>query len=351
MKIVLVGFCRLVLIGGVILLSACNGGSKGAQQESPKKDSVKGPVDTISPKIELYKKKVAKNPKDADSYWKLGMLEAAIKQYPTAIQDYNNAIKIDSTKAEYYFMLADADFVSGRTHESKDAFEKCVSLDPKNTKALMRLGELYFYVKKYPEAIECIDKTLKIDPHFARAYFMKGMIFLEKHDTTKALSSMQTAVEQDPKYFDAYIQLGLVYTHKGKSIALDYFNDAINVQPGNVEPYYDKGMFYQNGQDYDDAVKAYNELLQVDSTYKYALYNLGVIYCIYKPDYKKAIYYFDKAIRFDKTYSMAYYGRGNCYEQLNQLDKALEDFSYAVQYNQKFDAAREAMKEVKAKMH
>jgi len=351
MKLVLPGCCCLA-IGGFILLSACNGVSKQSQQASKGKDSVSASnIDTIGPKIQFFTKRIAANPRDADSYWRRGILEAALKQYEPAKQDYDKAIKIDSNKADYYYMLADLDFITGHTRDCKDVFEKCISVDPKNTDALIRLGELYFYVKKYPEAIEYLDKALKINPHLARPYFEKGMIFLEKKDTAKAISSMQTAVEQDTKYFDAYIELGLVFTRKGKSIAIDYFNDAINTRPGNVEAYYDKAMFYQQGQDYDDAIKTYRELLQVDSTYKYALYNMGVIYYIYKQDYSQAVQYFSKAINSDNAYALAYYGRGNSYEQLDRYEDALRDFSAAKQYDPGFTEAADAIRDVRTKMH
>lgn len=341
-----------LLIGGVILLSACRNGTNQTQVMVQHKDSIiSKTADTITPKINLLSQRIASNPKDDNSYWMRGVMEAAQKKNGQALTDYTQAIKLDSTKAIYYYSLADLDFTIGHTRDSKDAFEKCISLDPKNTDALLRLGELYFYVKKYPEAFELINKALKVNKYIGKAYFLKGLIYLENHDTVKAISSMQTAVEQDTKYYDAYIQLGLVFTHKGNPLALDYFNDAINLRPNQIEAYYDKGMFYQLGQDYDDAIKTYHEILQIDSTYKYVLYNLGYIYYVHNPDYKQSIVYFDKAVRSDTTYAMAYFGRGNCYEQLGQPEKALLDYSHAVYLNPGFNAASQAFKELKAKLH
>lgn len=346
-----VSICCSLLIGGVILLSACKHGTEQGQQNKDAKDSTAKATDTITPRIAQYTKRIATNPKDADAYWKRGILEAALKKYDNAVQDYQQAIKIDSNKAMYYYSLADADFIVGHTRDSKDEFQKCINLDPKNTDAMLRLGELYFDVKKYDDAIKLIDQALKVNPYIARAYFLKGMIFLENKDTAKAVSSMQTAVEQDSKYYDAYIQLGLVFTHKGNPIAIDYFNDAINARPGDVEAYYDKGMFYQSTGDYDNAIKAYQELLQIVPNYKFAYYNMGVVYYIGKKDFQNALGNFSKALQIDSTYSLAYYGRGNCYEQMKQNDKAQNDFAAAIHYNPGFTAAQSALKEIQAKMY
>lgn len=343
--------CCSLMIGGVILLSACKGG--GNQSQNNSKDTVASNKvkDTISPRIEQFTKRIATNPKDADAYWKRGILEAAQKKFNLALTDYSIAIRIDSAKADYYYSFADAEFLTGKTHEAQEAFEKCISLDPKNTAALLKLGEFFLYLKKYDDAIDMINRALKIDPYQAKAYFMKGIIYLEHQDTAKAISSMQTAVEQNPKYFNAYIQLGLLFSKKHNPAAITYFNNAINAEPNNVEAYYDIGMFYQNMQDYDNAIKAYQNLLQVDSTYKFALYCLGTVYYIGKQDYKQSLAYYSRAIRSDSAYSLAYYGRGNCYEQLGQNDKAMNDFNAALHFNPGFVPASDAMKELQAKMH
>jgi tetratricopeptide (TPR) repeat protein len=342
----------LMLSCGAFLITGCNHSNKEVQQNGQHKDSAAhAVVDTITPKLKTYSQRIASNPNDADAYWNRGKLEVLLKKPGAAVVDFAKALQLDSTKADYYYNLADMDFIGGHTREAKDLFEKCVKINPKYVEALLKLGEIYFYVKKYADAIDYIDKALKVNHYSGKAYFMKGMIFLEKGDTAKAVSSMQTAVEQDSKYFDAYIQLGLLFAHKGNVRALDYYNDAINIQPNNVEPYYDKGMFYQSVNDFDNAIKTYTQLLTIDSTYKFALYNMGVIYYVGNKDYKKALGYFDKAVRSDTSYAMAYYGRANCYKQLEQYSYALLDYSHVLYLKPNLQEAKDEYMEVKKKLH
>jgi len=340
----------ITLAAFTFLASSChNTNTKSGKGISAADSALKQHIDTLTPKINLYTGKIASNPKDADAYWNRGKLELLAKSLGPSLGDLTKAIQLDSTKSEYYYSLADVEFILGRTHEARDAFEASIRLNPKNTDAILKLAELYFYVKKYEDAIDLIDQAIKVNPYLAREYFLKGMIFMEKHDTTKAISSMQTAVEQDPDYFDAYIQLGLLFAGKGNPIALTYYENAIHLKPNNPEPYYDKGIFYQFGGNFDDAIKAYNELLQIDSTYKNAWYNLGVIYNENKSDYNKSLEYFNKAIKCDTAYFMAYYGRANCYEMLKQTDKALADYSHAYNLNPQFKEAEKAYQYLKSK--
>jgi tetratricopeptide (TPR) repeat protein len=338
------------LAGSLLFLSACRNNNNNKQVEQQHgKDTSHVAVDTISQKINSYSTRISSNALDADAYWNRGKLEVSQKNLPPALTDFTQAVKIDSTKDTYYASLADVDFIMGHTREAKAAFEKCISLNPYNIEALLKLGEIYFYVKKYKDAMDLSDRALKIDKHSAKAYFMKGLIFLEVHDTAKALSSIQTAVEQNSSYFDAYIQLGLVYSRRGNIHALDYFNAALNIDPHSVEPYYDKGMFYQQTQDYTNALETYQQLLQVDSTYKFALYNIGFIY-FNKPDYISAEKYFSKAIKSDSNYTMAYFALGKCYEQMNELQKAEDNFGHALKQNPDSKDFKDAYNEVKAKL-
>jgi tetratricopeptide (TPR) repeat protein len=332
-------FFAIALLG-----SSCHTGTKSNQQLSAA-DTARG--DTITPKINFYTGKISSNPKDADAYWNRGKLELITKSVGPAFTDLTRAVQLDSTKSDYFYSLADVQFITGHTHEARDAFETSIRLNPKNTDAELKLAELYFYVKKYEDAITLINQAIQVNPNIAREYFLKGMIYTEKHDTGKAISSMQTAVEQDPTYFDAYIQLGLLFAAKGNGIALTYYDNAQHLQPQNPEPYYDKGMFYQFGGDYEDAIKTYTELLEVDSTYKNAYYNLGVIYNLNKNDYAKSLEYFNKAIKCDTAYFMAYFGRGNSYEMLKQTDNALADYAHAYRINPTFKEAEIAYKKLK----
>jgi len=350
---------NILFLGFGFLIASCHNTNVKSNQEVKAADSAsKQHGDTIADRISFYTARVNRNPNDANAYWNRGKLEALGKNLGPALGDLTKAVMIDSTKAEYFFSLADIDFATGHTHEARDAFETCIRLNPKNTEAILKLAELYFYVKKYPEAIDLIDNAIKINPYLAKEYFLKGMIFMEKRDTALAISSMKTAVEQDPKYFLAYIQLGVIFASKGNPLALNYYNTAIQLQPQNSEPYYDKGLFYQFGGDYDDALKAYGEIMQVDSVYqlpdtlcKHAYYNMGDIYFENKNDYSKSLDCFNQAIKSDTNYFMAYYGRANCYEKLNQPDKALADYAHSFNLNHSFKEAAKSYKRLKSQNH
>jgi tetratricopeptide (TPR) repeat protein len=329
----------------VFITLSCHNGKENTTIVADKSNS-----DSLTTAIETLSTQIKSNPNIAAPWWQRGKLEEQEKKYVNALNDYRTAVKLDSAKDEYYYSLANVYFITGHTRDAKDCFEKCLSLNPDNTVTQLKLAELYLFVKQYKQSMDLLNKTIDVNPHQARAYFMKGLIFYEVRDTAKAISSFQTATEENPQYFEAFVQLGLLYAAKKKELALSYFNDAINIEPGNAEPWYDKGMFYQQEGDFDKAIASYNFIPEIDTISSYyvnSLYNLGDIYYEQQSDYKKAFACFAKFIAKDTGNSLAYYGRGLCYEHLQQKAMALKDYQKALKLNPRLNEAQESIKELK----
>ena len=241
----------------------------------------------------------------------------------------------DTTKAAYYLNLSDKYFVANKTGKAKDALEKALKMEANNIEVLMKLAELYLYVEKHQESINYVNKVLQIDQYNSKAYFIKGMNYKEIGDTSKAISSMQTAVEQDPDYYAAYMQLGILNAAKKNPIALDYYNNALKINPASKEAYYAKGKFFQDMSQWKTAIETYQELLRLDPDFKNAYYNLGVIYFLHLKLFDKSISFFDEAIRTDPQYAEAFFARGTCYQAMGNMDRASEDLKMAHKINPK----------------
>lgn len=304
-------------------------------------------TDTIAVNLSALNKKIVNDPNNAELYHLRAKYHFKNKDFNSALSDMNRVLKLDSTKASYYLTLSEIYFVGNKTSKSKEALEKCIALDPKNTEALMKLGELFFYVRKYEESIEYLNKVLKEDVHNSKAYFLKGMNYAEKGDTVHAVSSMQTAVEQNPDYYTAYIQLGILLATKKDRLAIDYYNNAIKLQPKSTEAFYDKAKFFQDVQMWNEAISTYNQLLTIDSMYAEAYYNLGAIDLLSKKDYKSALMHFDGAVKSNEKYAAAYYARGTCYLKLGEKNKAVADFKTTLQLEPGYEPALKAMENIR----
>lgn len=296
--------------------------------------------------IAALTEKINAEPANADWYYQRAQQYMAQQAFANSLADIQKAISIDSTRAGYYLVLGDLQFIANKTFMAKQSFEKCLSLDPVNVDANTKLAEIYFYVRQYEKSIGYLDQVLKQDIHHAKAYFMKGMNFKEMGDTAKAISSFQTCLEQNQEFYAAYIQLGLIMYARHNPLAIQYFTAAIRLNPKSEEAFYGRGLYYQDHNDLDKAVQDYTTLSQINPKNKQAYFNLGYIHYSHLMVYDQAIKHYTQAIECDAAYAEAYYNRGLCYEALGNIGAARQDYTKALELRPGYELAAKGMQRV-----
>jgi tetratricopeptide (TPR) repeat protein len=135
----------------------------------------------------------------------------------------------------------------------------------------------------------------------------------------------------NPEHFEAYMELGNILAYQGDPLALEYFETAIRLNPNSAQALYNKGMYLQAGERFDEAMKTYRELINVDKDNFLAYYNTGYIYLTEYLAFDTAMAYFDTVLTLDPTYVDAYYNKGLCFEELEQRAKAIEIYRSVLQ--------------------
>jgi tetratricopeptide (TPR) repeat protein len=95
------------------------------------------------------------------------------KDYETALNYYNEALKIDPNITSIWNNKGLTLYYLGRYSESIECYDKALELDPNNTIAWCNKGNSLYKLKKYKESIECYNKALEIDPYNSYAKEMK----------------------------------------------------------------------------------------------------------------------------------------------------------------------------------
>jgi tetratricopeptide (TPR) repeat protein len=202
---------------------------------------------------------------------------------------------------------------------------------------------LHHYLKRYEEELEILAHVIDLDKRNAQAYFMRGMVHKDMGDTLKAMSSMQLAVQMDPDYYNAYIQMGLIAADQKNPLAVDYYRNALEIQPTSEEALYNLGMYYQQTDQYNPAIETYTALLKVNPHHFDAHFNLGMIHA-YKLDVvDEGLKYFEMAILDNPGEPRGYYGRGYCYETKGNVDAATADYKKALEIDPQYTNAAKAL--------
>ncbi|MDP3555879.1 MAG: tetratricopeptide repeat protein [Bacteroidota bacterium] len=299
-----------------------------------------------SPELKAINLKLLNDPNNAELYNTRASIYISLKQLPEAINDSKRCIKLDSTKSEYYMTLVDAYYSQNNTRSAKDLLEIIEKKFPENTEALLKLSELFYLVKQYQKGIDYVNKALKINDRLAKAYYLKGSIYRESGDTARAISSLQTAIEQDNKYENAFIDMGLMYAARKNPIALEYYNNALKVNPYNENTIYARAKLLQDIGKTDEAITEYNSILQKNKSCENCYYNLGAIYLEIKKDNKAALENFTNAIMLNPNFAQAYFARGYTYAKLKDKESAKADYNMCLKIQPNFEAAIQALNEL-----
>ncbi|MCX7729505.1 MAG: tetratricopeptide repeat protein, partial [Bacteroidia bacterium] len=163
------------------------------------------------------------------------------------------------------------------------------------------------------------------------------------------LSSFQTAIEQDPQMIDAYIDIGVLYAAKNHSLALQYYNNALKLNPTHNIALYNKAFFFQQKGIADSAITIYQKILSIYPNSPHVLYNLGAIEFALKKNNQQAIEYFTKAIQQKTDYAEAYYARAIVRKQQGKKQEAISDLQECLKYKTNFEPAIVELNELEKK--
>jgi stress-induced-phosphoprotein 1 len=135
--------------------------------------------------MEQYDKAIERKMKTLELEWKKRQRESYINpelgleakergntsfrdgDFPTAIKEYEEAVKRDPTNAAYYNNLAAAFLKVGALNDAKRSVEKSIELDKTYVKAWAKKGDIEFYMKEYHKSMESYKTGLTLEPENA----------------------------------------------------------------------------------------------------------------------------------------------------------------------------------------
>jgi tetratricopeptide (TPR) repeat protein len=324
-------FCPMRLFFAILLLTT----AASCTPDSPKDSENPEPAQAGMTLLDSINEQLLEKPNNIDLFLERAELFMLMDSLDMAMKDINRALRIDSTSAQAHHDRGQIHYFKKDIDLALEEFEICIEYDADHCPCLLKKAEIQMLLRQYDEALVLINSALRVDEFQPEAYYMKGLLYKESGDTNLAVSSYVTATELDPTFYDAYIQVGLLYASAHSDLAIEYYNSALDIAPNSVEALYAKGIYLQdhakdNPGRLREALEVYDELQMVDTTFAAAPYNQGFIYLEYFAEYDSAATKFGAAIRQYPMYFQAFYNRGLCFESMDELQRALNDYTKAL---------------------
>ena len=254
--------------------------------------------------------------------------------YNEAIKDINYAIKLEPKEALYHFKKGEYLLMQDtlKFKEVRASFEEALKLQPNFPEASLNLAKILIARQEYNKAEEHLSNVLYKDKTNAQAYFYRGISRKERKDTVAAVDMFTQALIHKDDYLEACIQLGDLYAARGNLLAIQYFDKAMQIDEYSYEALYSKGLFLQKKQQYKDALKHYERVVDINPGHKLAHYNMAYINLLFE-NFSQAIAFADKVIDLDPAYDNAYYLKGLCLDIQGNKSQAKEMYEKTLEVN------------------
>lgn len=128
-----------------------------------------------------------------------------------AIAEYRKLLGQNPASAEPVHLLALAYHHKGRWPEAREHYEQARSLDPKIPGIDRDLGRFYSQVGDYRLAHEAFERSLTVEPKEPLAYIYLGDLFERESNLGKALGAYLAAYNLSPLWAEPLQRLGVVY--------------------------------------------------------------------------------------------------------------------------------------------
>ena len=166
-------------------------------------------------------------------------------------------------------------------------------------------GISYLDNGEYGKALFCFEQLIRLDPADREAYRLRGNVFIAVGDYDRAIEN-----------YDKAIELGA---------------NTLEMNRGDAEAYLSRGAAFHSKGAYANAISDFTKSLDLFSNHS--------VFDIPREDSSK--FESDEARQRSRTLkshfiyriSVAYGGRGNSYMTIGDLDKAVEDYSMAIELN------------------
>jgi tetratricopeptide (TPR) repeat protein len=230
---------------------------------------------------------------------------------------------------EEHLSLGELYLQEQNNHLAIEEFQKAIKLGLNTSRVHYLLGRAYHQEQKWEQAINEYEKAIQIRPQ-AEMYFYCGNTYFANHLYERAAQNFQQALILDPKDINSLNNLGYAYVNLDKfDDAFKIFSEVLVLDSNYIDALIGQGIIFYKNKKYEQAVDEYKKVLEIDPINKKVNYYLGQSYYA-EGEYNEAIKILKKASAEGPYFVDSLYYLGLTYQEIGETDKAIEIFQSAL---------------------
>jgi len=144
-----------------------------------------------------------------------GLAYKNLGDYPQAIKDFDEAIRIKPEYAEAYYNRGLAHKALGNAGQAIADYSRAISIKPNMAEAYNNRGNAYGESGDCNLALMDFKAALEINPSFAEAYMNRGNAYNCLGNYQQAIEDYGRAIEKKPDYAASYYNRAVAYSKMG----------------------------------------------------------------------------------------------------------------------------------------
>jgi len=216
-------------------------------------------------------------PRNTEAFFTLAAIEGAAGRTRQERDALEAIIKIEPDNADALITLGNISLRNRAIRTAASYFHRVFSKDPGNVGALLGLGRAFRMNSEWEEAERYYNRAVELYPDMAEARSERARFYKSRGFLLNALTDLDAAKKSAPDdYWIAIDRGSVLFDMNRRSQALEEYNRAIAINPGEFLAYvYASGLKDDLG-DFDGAEKDYAVLAKLRPDYYYALEGLGL---------------------------------------------------------------------------
>lgn len=242
-----------------------------------------------------------------DSYMKLNIPDSAEIIYEMGTRRFPE-------KTHYHRSLAWLLAAKSQNEAAIEEYQEALKLDPENLSDLKVVGNLLISTDRTDEAIEVYEKIIKLDPNNAEAQNVYAQLLGSTGDEDAFLEAKINASNSDPKNTNLLFQIGEMYFKRNEyENSIVYFDKLLAINSQDVMALEYVGNAHQSLAKFKNAISTYEKVVTIQPDHKKVICEMATCYRELG-QLSKARSIANQALSIDPNYGLAFIVRGEVYE-------------------------------------
>ena len=271
----------------------------------------------------------------------IGEKAMTISDFKTAYKAASRATELNPQMAEAYLLRGKSRYLTstGNLQESISDLEKALRLNPRLTDGYEQLGMIYDANKQYRQAIEIFSEGLKHYPTSSSLLEGRASVYCTIKENEKALSDFSSLIKCMPKRGTNYLKRAAQLERMGRyKEALSDYSSVISLSKSpdlvTCDSYKKRARLLSKLGRHKEAIADLSKVIDVDDSDDDAIRQRGDEYKL-QNQLEKAIADYTSAINLSPQYARSSYeARSAAYEVLGKSDLAEKDRQSALKLEQ-----------------